>query len=234
MSDNLYIIMPAYNEGLNIQKVANDYLKIVNKIGNKSKLVIINDGSKDNTKQELMVLEKMYPNIIAINKRNSGHGSTLLYGYKYAIKNKADYVFQVDSDDQTNAEEFWKFWEERKNYDLIIGHRKKREDGFSRVIVTKVLKLVLLLTFKENIKDANTPFRLMNREMLEKLINKVPDDFNLSNVVLTVLFTKYGRVKYIPITFKKRQKGINSINIPKITKIGLKALKDFKYLSKRI
>lgn len=234
MKDNLYIIMPAYNEELNIDKVTKDYIDIVNKIGNNSKLVIINDGSKDRTLQKLKILEKMYPNLIVLNKKNSGHGPTLLYGYKYAIKQKPDYIFQVDSDDQTNPIEFWKFWEERKNYELIIGHRNKREDGFSRIIVTKVLKLVIFLTFKQIVKDANTPFRLIRTKTLEHYISKFPDDFNLTNVLLTVIFTKYEKIKYIPITFKKREKGINSINISKITKIGLKALKDFRTLSKII
>ncbi len=234
MKDNLYIIMPAYNEELNIDKVAKDYIDIVNKIGNNSKLVIINDGSKDRTLQKLKILEKMYPNLIVLNKENSGHGPTLLYGYKYAIEQKPTYIFQVDSDDQTNPREFWKFWKERENYKLIIGHRNKREDGFSRIIVTKVLKLVIFLTFKQIVKDANTPFRLIRTKTLEHYISKFPDDFNLTNVLLTVIFTKYEKIKYIPITFKKREKGINSINISKITKIGLKALKDFRTLSKII
>lgn len=234
MKDKLFIIMPAYNEELNIEKVATDYIDIVNKIGNDSKLVIINDGSKDNTKEKLDILKEKYRNLISINKENSGHGPTLLYGYKYAIENNADYIFQVDSDDQTSPNDFWKFWKERENYSLVIGHRNKREDGLSRIVVTKTLKLVILLTFKLNIIDANTPFRLINTNTLKKYINLFPDDFNLTNVLLTVIFTKYEKVKYFPISFKKRQKGINSINIPKITKIGLKALKDFRVLAKKI
>lgn len=120
------------------------------------------------------------------------------------------------------------FWEQRTCYDVIIGERKGREDGFFRVIVTKVLKLVLWAVFGLNILDANTPYRLMKKEVLEKYLCKVPEKFNLSNIILTVFFIAgKEKVFFIPITFRPRQGGKNSINIRKIVKIGLQALKDF-------
>ena len=64
-----------------------------------------------------------------------GHGPTLLCGYRYAIKNKADYIFQTDSDGQTLPEEFEDFWIKRKRYDAVLGDRRDRQDGMSRVFV---------------------------------------------------------------------------------------------------
>ena len=51
------------------------------------------------------------PLLVAQTKPNGGHGSTVLYGYRYAIENGADYVFQTDSDGQTPPSEFDEFWE---------------------------------------------------------------------------------------------------------------------------
>ena len=144
MKENLYIVIPAYNEEKNIKTVIHDYLKIVNKIKNDSKLVIVDDGSKDKTYEIAQKESLKNKNIVVLKKENGGHGSAVLYGYRYAIENNATYVFQVDSDNQTEPEEFWEFWEERKQYDVLIGNRKKREDGFSRYVVTKVLKFLLL------------------------------------------------------------------------------------------
>ena len=233
--DKLYIVIPAYNEQDNIEDVVKDWYPVVEKRGEESRLVIIDDGSKDATYAKLQELAKDRPQLTPIHKENGGHGATVLFGYRYAIDNGADYIFQTDSDGQTLPSEFDEFWNQREEYDMVIGHRKGRQDGFSRVVVTKVLKAVCLLCFHVNVQDANTPFRLMKRESLAKEIGLIPQDYNLSNVVVSVLFIKKGyKVKYLPITFRPRQGGVNSINLKKIAKIGQKAVKDFIQINKII
>ncbi len=118
---------------------------------------------------------------------------------------------------------------------MVIGHRKGRQDGFSRVFVTKTLKLVILLCFHVSITDANTPFRLMKAKVLKERLKLVPKDFNLSNVLISVIYAKQKLpVKYMPITFRPRQGGVNSINLKKIFGIGKKALLDFVKLNKAL
>lgn len=230
--DKLYIIIPAYNEEENITKVIDGWYSVLDKIGNDSKLIIINDGSKDNTYDIMLEYAKTRPAFQPLTKENSGHGATLLFGYHYAIAQGADYIFQTDSDGQTLPEEFFAFWDIREQYDMIIGHRNKREDGTSRIFVTKVLKTVLWLCFHVSVLDANTPFRLMKKNTLEKYIKKIPKDFNLSNVLISVIYAKYNlKVKYLPISFRPRQGGVNSINLRKIFKIGKQAISDFREIN---
>ncbi len=230
--DKLYIVIPAYNEEENIEAVIKEWYPIVERIGNGSRLVIIDDGSKDSTysimKNYADDLEAFEP----LTKPNGGHGATVLYGYKYAVDIGADYVFQTDSDGQTVPEEFWQFWEDRHNWDMIIGQRKGRQDGFSRVLVTKTLKFVLWLSFRVRLKDANTPFRLMKADVLKEQLGLIPDGYNLSNVLISVIYARKGlKVRYIPITFRPRQGGVNSINMKRIFKIGRQAVRDFKKLN---
>lgn len=235
MGDCLYIVIPAYNEEETIRQVVEEWYPVVQKAGWESRLVIINDGSKDSTYEVLCDLMGDRPALIPLTKENTGHGSTLLFGYHYALEHGADYVFQTDSDGQTLPDEFDTFWEQRNQYDMLIGYRNKREDGFSRIIVTKVLKAVIRICFKVSVKDANTPFRLMRAEVLKEELPFVPKDFFLSNVLLTVLFTKkLKRIHYIPITFRPRQGGVNSINLKRIFKIGRQSLRDFRELNKKI
>ena len=230
--EKLYIVMPAYNEEETIQSVILQWYPIIEKIGGGSKLIIIDDGSKDKTYEIMKMEAQSKPNFIPITKKNAGHGATLLYGYHYAIEAGADYIFQTDSDGQTSPEEFWNFWECRKEEDMIIGHRIHRQDGFSRIFVTKILKVVLMLCFRVNVKDANTPFRLMNAKVLQENIQLIPKDYNLSNVIVSVIYAKKKlRVKYLPITFKPRQGGVNSINMKKIFRIGKQAVKDFSKIN---
>ncbi len=231
--DNLYIIMPAYNEEKTIKNVIEEWYEVIEKIGNKSKLVVFNNMSKDNTENIVKSLMKDKPNLILETCNIQGHGPTVRMGYEYALNHGADYIFQTDTDGQTLPSEFYKFWENRKKYDVQIGYRNHRKDGFSRIIVTKTLKLVIKLIFKVSVTDANTPYRLMSKEVLKKHIDKVPKDFNLPNVLLSVIFVKEKeKVIFYEITFKPRQGGKNSINIKSITKIGLKAIKDFKEMRK--
>ena len=235
MAEKLYIVIPAYNEEETIEQVVNEWYPVVASRGADSRLVIINDGSKDSTKDKLEELAKAKEQLVPITKENGGHGAAIMYGYNYALKEGADYVFQTDSDGQTLPSEFDEFWNQRNDFDVIIGYRNKREDGFSRKVVTKVLKLVIKVCFHTTVTDANTPFRLMKAEALNDEIKFVPEGFFLSNVLLTVLFTKHGKkMKFIPITFRPRQGGVNSINIKRIIKIGKQAVGDFRRLNKQI
>jgi len=233
--DKLYIVIPAYNEEETISSVMKDWYPIVEKVGNGSKLVIIDDGSKDSTYSLMKKSAETRPAFEPVTKPNGGHGATVLFGYKYATKEGADYIFQTDSDGQTLPEEFWKFWELRNDYAMIIGHRKGRQDGFSRIFVTKTLKFVLQILFRVSITDANTPFRLMKAKILKENIKFIPKDYNLANVIISVIYAKKKlSVKYLPITFRPRQGGVNSINMKKIFKIGKQAWKDFSTINKYI
>ena len=233
--DKLYIVIPAYNEQDTIKQVIREWYPIVENAGRESRLVIVNDGSKDNTFQIMQECAKNRPQFIPLTKENSGHGATVLWAYKYALEEGTDYIFQTDSDGQTLPEEFLPFWRGRENYDMVIGHRRHRQDGISRYIVTKTLKYVIKVCFGVTVTDANTPFRLMKAETLKKNIDLIPENFNLSNVIISVIYAKKNlKVKYIPITFRPRQGGVNSINLRKISRIGIQAFSDFVKINKTL
>ena len=235
MAENLYIVIPAYNEEANIERVVKEWYPIVEKCGNGSKMVVIDDGSKDSTYQKLLNLVGNMPLLIPLTKANGGHGSAVLYGYRYALEHGGGYIFQTDSDGQTVPGEFDQFWDKRNEYDMIIGHRNHREDGLSRIFVTKTLKIVLKCVMGVSVVDANTPFRLIRRDMLEKCLKIIPENYNLPNVIIAAACEKKGaKVLYLPISFKERQGGVNSINIRRIVKIGLGAIKDFRIIKKQI
>ena len=118
---------------------------------------------------------------------------------------------------------------------MVIGWRKDRQDGFSRVFVTKTLKLVIRICFGVTLTDANTPYRLMKAQTMRRYIALIPKNFNLSNALLAVIYKKKGcTIKYLPITFRPRQGGVNSINMKKICKIGKQAVIDFMKLNRII
>ena len=114
-------------------------------------------------------------------------------GLPYAIENKADYIFQTDSDGQTSAKEFPQFWELRSKFEAVIGNRTRREDGASRVFVEKTLLLILKIIFGVQMLESNAPFRLMKKELVERYIAKLSKGYNLPNVMLATYFVYLKR-----------------------------------------
>ena len=232
--ENFAFVMPAYNESENIVETIKQWYPVVEKINGyencSATLIIANDGSKDNTYEVMQSLKESgdYKYFEPLTKKNGGHGQTVLFLYRYALDHGADYVFQTDSDGQTNPDEFWEMFEHRHDHDFQIGFRKNRQDGTDRLFVTKTLRLVVWLMFHVWVTDANTPFRLMASAKLKKIMDVIPEDYFLCNVAISAIAVKWKyKVKFYEITFKPRQGGVNSINMKRIFKIGLKALVDF-------
>ena len=85
------------------------------------------------------------------------------------------------------------------------------------------------------VKDANTPFRLLNAEKLKTILNVIPQDYNLANVAVSAIAARWNyKIAWPPITFRPRQGGVNSINMKRIFKIGVKALSDFREINNNL
>lgn len=232
--DSIYIVMPAYNEGENIEDVVKQWYPMLKGKAENSRIVVADSGSTDETHGILLKMKRGgYSKLEILSNTNKFHGPKVIALYEYAIKNKIDYIFQTDSDGQTNPEEFDLFWKMRDKYDGIFGNRIVREDGKDRAFVEKVVCILLRMYFGVKIPDANAPFRLMKTEVVKKYLSKMNSEYNLPNIMMTTYFVFYKEAhEFVPISFKERQRGTNSVNIAKIITIGWKALGDFKELKK--
>ncbi len=231
--DTLFLVIPAYNEEENIEKVVKQWYPTLAGKSENSRLVVADSGSNDSTHAILLRLKKDFPKLEFLSNTGKQHGPKVIALYDFAIKQGADYIFQTDSDGQTNPDEFEVFWNLRNNFNGIFGYRNVRGDGKSRAFVEKVVCFLLRLYFNVNVPDANAPFRLMKADAVKKYLYDLPKDYNLPNIMMTTYFVHYGEpVKFKTITFRPRQAGKNSIDIPKIVKIGWKAIHDFRKLKK--
>lgn len=233
----LYIVIPAYNEEANIEQCVNDWYPVVERHdgGGQSRLVIVNDGSRDQTLRIMQRLAESRPILLPLTKQNGGHGSAVLFGYRYAIEHGAEWVFQTDSDGQTDPSEFEEFWEKRTEYDAVIGNRVVRGDGRARKFIEDAVCFLLKRIFGISVEDANAPFRLMRSTLLSRYIDLLPREFNIPNIMLTTYFVYYHeKTAFVPITFRARRGGENSIDFWKIVKIGIQAIRDFCRLRKEM
>jgi len=232
--EKLFIVIPCYNEQENISNVIFDYQKIISEFEN-GKVLLINDGSTDNTEFVIKENIKNRTQIELINKPNSGHGSSCLYGYKLAITQGAEYIFQVDSDNQNKSQDFWKLWEKRNESNFVFGNRKHRNDGFFRKIVSLILKCSILVIFGLKIKDPNVPFRLMNANILAKYIEQIPSSFFITNTLISIILAVNNeKIKWLDVEFNKRQKGKNSISVIPILKVSKTIYRELIWLKRNM
>ena len=233
--NRLYLVMPAYNEAASIGQVLREWMIVLEAEGINWKIVVADSGSTDETHNILKKMCAVCPRLEILSGTGTGHGPKVAALYQYAVRCGADYIFQTDSDGQTRPEEFCRFWKLRHRYRAILGMRPARGDGKSREWVERILCRMLYLYFGIVVPDANAPFRLMEAGLVKKYAGRIPDSYELTNVMMTVYFIYYHEaVTFRTITFRARQGGTNSVNIRKIIKTGWKACRDFYIFRKRM
>lgn len=204
----LAIVMPVYNEEEIVETVIYDWLKATRKI--RSVIIVVDDGSNDETLNIVKSIKTK--RLIIIKQNNAGHGPAILKGYNYAKKIKAKYIFQVDTDNQFFSSGFKNFWKLKEKFDLILGYRKIRYDANPRLILTRLLRFFLLISFGVNIKDSNIPYRLMSRKFLDyALKNYNFRKVNIVNIFLSIIAAKKFKMITLTIKHKKRLTGKVSI-----------------------
>tara|TARA_Y100000004_G_scaffold162839_1_gene191859 strand:- start:10 stop:696 length:687 start_codon:yes stop_codon:yes gene_type:complete len=158
-----YILITLYNESPRIKKVL-EKLK-------KYKLILVNDGSTDNT----LEIIKSYKNAHIITyRKNRGKGYALQKGLRYAKRNKIERLILMDGDGQHNPDEIKKFDVELDNgYDVVIGSRfiKKRSNvPAMRKIILFGGKLIERLVIGVKLTDAHNGFRGMSKNAIRNII----------------------------------------------------------------
>lgn len=229
----LSIVIPIYNESGNIAKILDDWDKELKIININYCFIIVNDGSNDNS---LEIIKSLNYDVILINKNNSGHGRSIRIGYEYAVKNiKSEFILQIDGDGQCDPKYLKSFWQNRLDYDFILGVRTIRGDGILRKITSKISKLITSFISSIDLKDPNTPYRLFKLNALKESLNLVNESFDIHNIALTyvILKNKY-KYKTIKIEFPNRIGGNSSINFLKIFQMGLNLVFELYFLRKRL
>ncbi len=223
-NDTLKLIIPVYNEEGAIGLVIEDWTNKLTSLGIEFKIYTYNDGSKDNTSSILHSLAENNKNLVVVDKPNSGHGPTILKGYKDNID--ADWLFQVDSDNELKAEDFDKFWNARYEYDFLIGKRINRVSPLARIITTQISRIVVSLFYGSGILDVNAPYRLIRVSSFKNHLNKIPNDTFAPNLIVSgIACSKKMRIKQFDVTHYNRETGEVSIKKWKLFKAAFKSFK---------
>ena len=221
-NSDLAVIIPVYNEHQIIGQVINDWNEALKQLSISYEIHVYNDGSKDNTLDVLQSFAAKYPNLKIHDKTNSGHGSTILTGYRENLH--AEWIFQVDSDNEISATFFKEFWDQREDYDFITGTRQHHNRPFVRKVISYISLLLVSVFYGKGIKDVNVPYRLMRSTKFVTFFNTIPPDTFAPNVIISGCAVRnHLRVKQIPISSHLRETGEVSIKKWKLFKVALKS-----------
>jgi len=207
----LWVVMPVYNEEECIARVIQEWLKELRRYQFKFTLCVINDGSNDNTPLILKELAGSEKELFIVNKKNTGHGQSCLEGYKLGLDHQAEWIFQIDSDGQCDPRFFKEVLIESEMYPIVYGFRKTREDGFKRSYISHIIPVFIFIRTGVYVRDPNVPYRLMKSYTLKNIINKVPPDLYLVNILIAVLQKKSYDIKWVNIHFRNRFGGQSTV-----------------------
>src|SRR2546430_12421410 len=140
---SLTVVMPAYNEEDSIEAASNEVRTQVLDRVPRSSLLVVDDGSKDQTGEILDGIAARDSRITVLHQPNGGHGAAVIAGLNHAT---TDYVFLIDSDRQIPLDHFSDAWGlARDGKDGVFGVRRQRNDPRLRLILTAVVRRSLHL-----------------------------------------------------------------------------------------
>lgn len=213
------VIIPAYNEQDSIKKVVNNIYEKYNYID----VVVINDGSKDNTLEEA---KKTKATIIDL-PCNLGIGGAMQTGYLYALRNNYDIAIQVDADGQHDVSYIKEMQEliENGQANMVIGSRFIANTGykqtFARMLGIKINSSIIKLLTGKRIYDTTSGFRTVDKGIIESFAKDYPYDYPEPCTNMEMII-KGKNIKEIPVKMYNRETGVSSISPLKSVKYMLK------------
>lgn len=194
-------IIPAYNEEDSIAKVVKGTLKHVDKV------LVMDDGSTDNTATRAIVSSKVAVMSCTVNR---GLGIIMRDGYKIALKMGADIIVQIDADGQYLPKEIPKLLKPILNdeADMVLGSRFSGEIedmSIRKQMGNQIFSGLTSVLIGKHITDAQTGFRAMRRELLEKI--KPSGKYTYTQEMIIRSSKEGWRIKEVPIYFGRRKYG---------------------------
>jgi len=210
------VIIPTYNEHDNIQKIVREVLSV----SDHTEVLIVDDNSPDGTGRVADEMAKASHRVHAMHRAGKlGLGSAYIEGFRYAMSNGYDYVFEMDADFSHDPREIPNFLDAIVKYDVVVGSRYV---GGVRILNWPIKRLMLsygasmytrMITGLKLI-DCTSGFKCFRREVLESLnLDKIHSDGYSFQIEMSFLCQKKGfRLKEIPIVFADRKEGTSKMN----------------------
>jgi len=205
----LSVFFPAYNDSGTIASLVITALRTARKLTPDHEVIVINDGSADNTADILDELARTYPEVRVVHhEKNRGYGGALRTGFSTATR---ELIFYTDGDaqyDPAEMEILWRAFDD--NVDLVNGYKISRSDPLHRIIIGRIYHHTVKILFGLTVRDVDCDFRMMRRSIFEKvrlkknsgvicleMMKKITDaGFRISEVPVHHYHRAYGRSQF--------------------------------------
>jgi len=165
----LSVFFPAYNEEDNLENTITKAIPVLKKNVSQFEVIIIDDGSRDNTGEIADKLSRQYPFIKVVHHNpNKGYGAAIksgMYGAKYP------WIIFTDADGQFDFSELTLFWEKQQQTkaDLVIGYYLKRQVSKTVILTSEIWEFLIFLMFGLKVRDIDCGFKLFRKKVVDTI-----------------------------------------------------------------
>ena len=222
---SLSVFFPAYNDAGTIASLVISAVQVAGTLTSDFEVIVINDGSRDDTPRILDELARVYPAHVRIvhHQKNRGYGGALRSGFATASK---DFVFYTDGDAQYDPAEMVLLWKAmRDDVDWVNGWKISRSDPLHRIIIGRIYHHTVKLLFRLKVRDVDCDFRLMRRRIFD--VVRLEKDSGVICLEMMKKFQDAGfRVAETPVHHFHRAHGRSQFfNFPRIFRTLVDVLK---------
>jgi glycosyltransferase involved in cell wall biosynthesis len=210
---NCVIVIPAYNEAENLRQVIPEIIKYIAKIDSKFCIIIIDDGSTDDTANTITALAKKHPQIVGESMpRNLGKAAALKRGFALAEDLGGQIVIMMDADGQDDPAELETLIGRLdEGFDLVTGARYTRNDRFIKRTTSRLYNRTTSMISGVKGKDFNSGFKVMRLSVAQAVGSMMYGEMHR---YLTVIASWFGyRITEVHVTHRKRLLGKSKYGI---------------------
>lgn len=206
----LTLVIPAYNEASSLPILLRELIPLCKNAN--WKLILVNDGSKDDTKQVLIDFLEDETFKIVHHKVNRGYGGAIKTGI---INVDTKYCVTIDADGQHNFGDIETLLRKmiETDADLIVGNRKgNKASGWYRELGKSIIRGVAKIMMPLKIYDINSGMKMYDTKLAKQYIQLCPDGMAFSDIITLIFIFKRNLVLEVPITINKRTAGVSTIS----------------------
>lgn len=186
---NITLFFPVYNDAKTVRRVTEKAEKFLKDTADKYEIIIINDGSPDDSGKIADQLAKEYPSVKVIHHpSNKGYGAALKSGFAAA---NYEIICFTDGDDEYDVFDFYKLIKLVDFYDLIITFRYRRMYSRLRILISKVYNSVLRMMFRISYRDISTGLRLVKKSIIEDIDLESDGPFIGAELTIKIMLKGY-------------------------------------------
>jgi glycosyltransferase involved in cell wall biosynthesis len=199
---DLSVIIPAFNEENNASRMLKNLTRKLDETNLKYEVILVNDGSKDNTLYVLEQLKGSYSNIKIISyDENKGKGYAVRSGI---LESEGEIVMYIDGDLDISPDIIPEYIEQLKNYDIVIGSKRVSnadvKDSISRKILSKAFSIIVKIGMNLKIKDTQVGLKIGDGKQMRKIFKIMSTNgFAFDVELLTVATLLKLKIKEMPI-----------------------------------